>query len=215
MFIADSDIEISTVADQDWVSRWQQAQRPLNFVHGLFICPPDMTPPAEATRIVTLAPGMAFGTGTHPTTEMCLRWIAARDWHQNASMLDFGCGSGVLAIATANCGAKEILACDIDTSALAVARANAELNKLDRVQLFANVDLPNRQVDVLIANILLEPLIAEKTAITDHLKTGGELVMSGILSEQTTRLITAFSPEFTLEVSATLDGWALVTGKKL
>ena len=212
--VASSDIELSAVADQDWVLHWQQAQRPLDFGQGLFICPPDEEPPAEATRVVLLAPGMAFGTGTHPTTAMCLRWIAARDWHADHSMLDFGCGSGVLAIATAKCGVNEILACDIDVSALAVARANAELNKVEQLQLCVNADLPNRQVDVIIANILLEPLIAEKAVIASHLKTGGELVLSGILSEQTARLIAAFAPEFTLEVSSTQDDWALLTGKK-
>ena len=213
--LAKDDIETFELADQDWVARWQQDQRPLDFGHGLFICPPNVEPPPSAEQIVLLEPGMAFGTGTHPTTSMCLQWIAAHPWQARKTMIDFGCGSGVLAIAAAKCGAGDIYACDVDPQALAVARANADLNQLTQILFCANGDLPAIEVDVLIANILLEPLILEKRLIHRHLKAGGELVMSGILSDQTDRLIKAYAAEFSLEVTMLEQDWALLVGEKL
>ena len=212
--LAEEDIEVSELADQDWVLRWQQAQQPLDFGHGLFICPPNVAPPPAADYIVLLEPGMAFGTGTHPTTAMCLKWIAARPWDGDIQMIDFGCGSGVLAIAASKCGAGKVCGCDIDAQALDVACANAALNGCIDIPFYLNNELPSGEADVLIANILLEPLISEKQKIMKHLKTGGVLVLSGILIDQTERLKSAFAPEFALELSCTEQDWALMVGEK-
>ena len=212
-------IQVDELEDQDWVLRYQQAQKPLDFGHGLFLCPPDVTPPADAERIIVLEPGMAFGTGTHPTTRMCLRWIAAKHWHADTMAIDFGCGSGVLAIAMAKCGVGTILGCDIDPQAIEVARANAALNREGKIEFCLNDALspnpfPSDKANAIIANILLEPLINEKPNLDKHLKPGGELVLSGILDNQTDRLIGAFAPEFALEVTCVEEGWALVVGTK-
>ena len=217
--VSDEFVEVDELEDQDWVLRWQQAQKPLDFGHGLFICPPDVTPPADAERIIVLEPGMAFGTGTHPTTRMCLRWIAAKHWHDDSKAIDFGCGSGVLAIAMARCGAGNIVGCDIDPQAIEVARANASLNQVGQIKFCENDalppnPLPSDKVNAIIANILLEPLIKEKPHLDKHLQTGGELVLSGILDNQADRLIAEFAPEFALEVTSVEEGWALVVGTK-
>ena len=212
--VAKAEIETKLIADQDWVLRWQQDQRPLDFGHGLFICAPQLNVPPAAKTVVTLEPGMAFGTGTHPTTAMCLSWIAARPWDAGMRVLDFGCGSGVLAIAASKCGAGRVWGCDIDPQALEVARANAGLNQTTHIPFYLNNDLPDIEADVLIANILLEPLISEKSTIHKHLKTGGVVVLSGILSDQTERLKSAFAPEFALEVICTEQDWALMFGQK-
>ena len=212
--VVKAELETRLIADQDWVLRWQQDQQPLDFGHGLYICSPKIEAPAAAQTVVLLEPGMAFGTGTHPTTAMCLSWIAARAWDEGMRVVDFGCGSGVLAIAASKRGAGQVCGCDIDTQALEVARANAVLNETCHVPFYLNKDLPAHEADVVIANILLEPLIAEKNTINKHMKTGGVVVLSGILSDQKERLKTAFAPEFALEVICTDQDWVLMVGEK-
>lgn len=212
--IAQEDISVSSVENQDWVANWQRDLKPTNFGNGLFVCPPDIAPPSEATRIVQLVPGMAFGSGSHPTTAMCLRWIGARDWASVNSAVDFGCGSGILAIAMALCGAKEVYACDIDPDALNVAAENIAQNELDNVFVSSNEALSDAPKKMLVANILLEPLIAEKNKIAQQLAPGGVLAMSGILKDQSERLIEAYSENFSLTVAAVEEEWALVTGNR-
>ena len=212
--VAQKNIERREVEDQDWVSRWQQQQKPLDFGHGLVICPPSLAASVPGPRQILLEPGMAFGTGTHPTTKMCLQWIAARDWSQQETALDLGCGSGVLAMAMAKCGAGQVHACDIDPRALVVAQANVRENKLTNIDLGLNEELNLEKADVVVANILLEPLIAEKPLIEKTMSDGAELVMTGILTDQAETLVAAFEAEFALEIIATEQEWAMVGGRK-
>lgn len=207
-------LQVIEIADQDWVLNWQRALTPLAFGHGLYICPIDTPQPSDARIVVRLEPGMAFGTGTHPTTAMCLKWIAARAWDETKIALDYGCGSGILALAMAKAGAKTVYGCDIDHTALEVARENQRINLQDNIFWSLNCDLPQLSAEVLIANILLEPLIGEKAAMLQRMMPGAEIVMSGILVSQAERLINAFSPHFELAVIATDEQWALVAGTK-
>ncbi|MGR8949944.1 MAG: 50S ribosomal protein L11 methyltransferase [Gammaproteobacteria bacterium] len=203
---------VSEVKDQDWVLRWQQEQKPQDFGHGLVVSPPDLAASLSSPRILILEPGRAFGTGTHPTTKMCLRWIAAREWKKNEVAVDLGCGSGILAMAMAKCGAGEIFACDIDPLALQVAGENVVKNSINNITVLLNEQLTVVNADVVVANILLEPLITEKPFIEKLMRTGAELVMTGILKQQASNLIAAFAPHFQLEVTCTDEEWALVTG---
>jgi len=206
---------VKQVKDEDWVLRWQQEQKPLSFGQGLYVCPPNAELPKDAKQVIKLEPGMAFGTGTHPTTAMCLRWIATYPWQGDEIAIDFGCGSSVLAMAMSKCGAKDVYACDIDPTAIEVSQYNLKINEIENTSLYLNQDLPILRADILIANILLEPLIAEKSAIAARLNAGAAIAMSGILSAQAARLIAAYRHEFELELFETEHDWALVAGKKL
>ncbi len=212
--VAQKNIECREIEDQDWVSRWQHQQKPLDFGHGLVICPPSLAASVPSSRQILLEPGMAFGTGTHPTTKMCLQWIAARNWSQQETALDLGCGSGVLAMAMSKCGAGRVHACDIDPQALVVAEANVRKNAITNIDIALNADLSLEKADVVVANILLEPLIAEKSLIEKTMAAGAELVMTGILADQAETLVAAFEAEFALKIVSTEQDWALVAGRK-
>lgn len=212
--LAQSSVSVRELAEQDWVLRWQNEQRPLWFGNGLYLCPPNSQAPTDAKYIIELEPGMAFGTGTHATTAMCLQWIAAQSWNGTEIAIDFGCGSAVLAIAMAKCGAKSVYGCDIDPTAIDVSKQNIKINRTRNVSVSENTELPALKANVLVANILLEPLISEKPAILARTTAGARIVLSGILTPQVTQLIAAFEPEFELALVNSQEDWALVAGTK-
>ena len=198
------------LADQDWVRLTQSQFAPVDITPEFWIVPSWHEPPPQARQVIRLDPGLAFGTGTHPTTRMCLRWIAA---HAQAwpRVLDYGCGSGILAIGAGLHGAAAIDAVDIDPAAVQSTRANADLNQ---VALRTGLpDLAQGRYALVLANILATPLKLLAPLLCGHLMPAADLVLAGILERQADELKAAYAPWLTLEVSDQLDGWILMTGR--
>jgi ribosomal protein L11 methyltransferase len=199
---------IQAVADQDWVRLTQSQFAPVEITPSFWIVPTWHEPPAQATRVIRLDPGLAFGTGTHPTTRMCLRWLATHDVHEQR-VLDYGCGSGILAIGAALHGANPIDAVDIDEAAVSSTVLNAHAN---HVQLNAGLpDLASGHYPTVVANILATPLKVLAPLLRGHVAAGGHLVLAGILERQEQELKEAYAPYCELQVSDREDGWILMT----
>ncbi|MFC3122654.1 50S ribosomal protein L11 methyltransferase [Agaribacter flavus] len=206
---------IDQLEDKDWEREWMENFHPMQFGQRLWICPSWRDIPNPQAVNVLLDPGLAFGTGTHPTTSMCLRWLDSQDI-QDKSVFDFGCGSGILAIAALKLGAASAIGIDIDPQALIASTSNAEKNSvLDRLDLYIADQQPAVQVDIVVANILSGPLKALKPNISAHCKSGGKLVMSGILVEQAQTVIDAYSDEFIFEPMQQEGEWACISAKKV
>jgi ribosomal protein L11 methyltransferase len=213
-------LETKEVADQDWVRLTQSQFAPVEITPEFWIVPTWHDKPAGATKVITLDPGLAFGTGTHPTTRMCLRWIARNETAlAKQRVLDYGCGSGILAIGAALHGASLIDAVDIDEAAVQSTQDNATAN-----QVTLNAGLPDQVSDqprsyaVVLANILATPLKVLAPLLTGHVSVGGSLVLAGILERQEYELKAAYAPYLPhaeLEVSDREDGWILMTAKQV
>lgn len=202
-------IAVQPVPEQDWVRLTQSQFTPVEITPEFWIVPTWHEPPAEAKQLIRLDPGLAFGTGTHPTTRMCLRWISKAGAF--GRVLDYGCGSGILAIGTAKFGAVDIDAVDIDEAAVQSTRANAEAN---HVQLIAG--LPDKALgryQTVLANILATPLKVLAPLLCAHVEEGGHLVLAGILARQADELKAAYAPWCDLEVADSEDGWILMTAR--
>ncbi len=202
---------LAAVPDEDWVRITQAQFEPVRITPGFWIVPSWHAAPAAAERVIRLDPGLAFGTGTHPTTRMCLRWIAshAAAWPR---VLDYGCGSGILAIAAALHGALDVDALDIDPAAVEAARANAQANGVAIAT--ALPDVARGEYALVLANILATPLKLLAPLLWSHLAPGGALVLAGILERQADELIDAYAPWCALEVSDREDGWILMTARR-
>jgi ribosomal protein L11 methyltransferase len=201
---------LQTVPDEDWVRVTQSQFAPVAITPTFWIVPTWHQPPAEAQKVIRLDPGLAFGTGTHPTTRMCLRWTAqhAQAWPR---VLDYGCGSGILAIGAALHGAQHIDAVDIDPAAVESTLANALAN---RVQLKAGLpDAAQGAYELVLANILATPLKLLAPLLCGHVRAGGALVLAGILERQADELKEAYAPWCRLSVSDSEDGWILMTAR--
>ncbi len=202
---------LDTVPDEDWVRVTQSQFAPVEITPTFWIVPSWHDAPAAAQKIIRLDPGLAFGTGTHPTTRMCLRWIArhAQPWGR---VLDYGCGSGILAIGAALHGAKSIDAVDIDSAAVESTRANAHANGVA-----LNAALPHAAhgaYDLVLANILAKPLTLLAPLLAGHLAVGASLVLAGILERQADELRAAYAPWCALDVADSDDGWVLMTATR-
>ncbi len=205
-------VGVQVVADQDWVRLTQSQFAPVEITPDFWIVPTWHEPPSQARQIIRLDPGLAFGTGTHPTTRMCLRWIA-RHGVQGQRVLDYGCGSGILAIGAAKYGAASIDAVDIDEAAVTATVLNAEAN---HVQLSAGLpDKAQGMYQTVLANILATPLKVLAPLLCAHVAPSGALVLAGILERQADELKTAYSPWIHLEVADSEDGWILMTATSL
>ncbi len=199
---------IAPVPDQDWVRLTQSQFAPVEITPEFWIVPTWHEPPAQARQVIRLDPGLAFGTGTHPTTRMCLRWIA-RHGVTGQRVLDYGCGSGILAIGAALHGGAAIDAVDIDEAAVSSTLANAQAN---RVTLNAGLpELAKGQYQTVLANILATPLKMLAPLLCAHVASGGSLVLAGILQRQEAELKQAYAPHCKLEVADSEDGWILMT----
>lgn len=208
---------VEALADRDWEREWLRDFGPMRFGARLWICPGD-TAAEEDGVVVKLDPGLAFGTGTHATTAMCLEWLDSADL-EGSTMLDYGCGSGVLAIAALKLGCKRAQAMDIDVQAVTATGQNAAHNNVqDRLTVTASVDDIAGQFDLVVANILAGPLAELAASITQHVKTGGLLTLSGILSEQVDDVLEAYAPWIDFEEpelrSQSGQNWTRLTGRK-
>jgi ribosomal protein L11 methyltransferase len=202
---------INEVPEQDWVRLTQSQFAPVEITPDFWIVPTWHEPPAQARTIIRLDPGLAFGTGTHPTTRMCLRWIAhhAADEGGLGRVLDYGCGSGILAIGAAKHGARDIDAVDIDEAAVTSTILNAQANE---VALNAGLpDAASGQYRTVLANILATPLKVLAPLLCARVAPGGSLVLAGILERQAEELKLAYAPYCQLAVSDAEDGWILMT----
>lgn len=211
-------VGVNEIAEQDWVRLTQSQFAPVEITPEFWIVPSWHEPPAAAKRLIRLDPGLAFGTGTHPTTRMCLRWIARHgaslaanpspDWGR---VLDYGCGSGILAIGAAKFGALDIDALDIDPAAVSSTVLNAQANRVA-----INAGLPDRAsglYDVVLANILASPLKVLAPLLCGRIAPGGSLVLAGILQRQAQGLTDAYRAYMNLAVIDTQDGWVLMGGR--
>ena len=207
---------VAPVPDQDWVRLTQSQFTPVEITPDFWIVPTWHELPEAAVRSIRLDPGLAFGTGTHPTTRMCLRWIAKQGSAKAGStlgrVLDYGCGSGILAIGAAKFGASDIDAVDIDPAAVESTLQNADANG---VQLAAG--LPDRAqgaYQTVLANILATPLKVLAPLLSGHVAQGGHLVLAGILERQAVELQQAYAPYLSLDVADQEDGWILMTARR-
>ena len=203
---------LSAVPDTDWVRLTQSQFTPIEITPSFWIVPSWHAAPAQARTVIRLDPGLAFGTGTHPTTRMCLRWIAqqAGPWAADAAarVLDYGCGSGILAIAAALHGAREVDAVDIDLAAVQASRANATANGVTLV--CGTPELAQGRYALVLANILAKPLTLLAPLLASRVAAGGSLVLAGILERQVDELRDAYAPFILLEVADRDEGWALM-----
>ena len=205
------------LVDQDWVRLTQSQFAPVDITPDFWIVPTWHELPPQATRSIRLDPGLAFGTGTHPTTRMCLRWIACHGEAQPSAdglgrVLDYGCGSGILAIGAAKFGATQVDAVDIDTAAVESTEYNAAANG---VQLHAGLpDKASGQYQTVLANILATPLKVLAPLLCNHVAPGGSLVLAGILERQAQELKDAYAPYLQLTVADSEDGWILMTATR-
>lgn len=214
-FFAECTIQsMAPLLEQDWVRLTQAQFDPVAIDSDFWIVPSWHATPAQARYAIRLDPGLAFGTGTHPTTRMCLQWISRnRGTGQLGRTLDYGCGSGILAIAAAMFGADAADAVDIDPAAVDAARANALANHQAHVSC-GLPDTASGQYHSVLANILASPLQVLAPLLCDRVSTGGRLVLSGILERQAQELTAAYAPFVALEVADTQEGWILMTARK-
>ena len=211
-FWVDSEVVgVRAVQEQDWVRLTQSQFDPVEITSSFWIVPSWHQPPEQATHVIRLDPGLAFGTGTHPTTRMCLRWIAGHP-PTGQRVLDYGCGSGILAMGASLYGADAIDAVDIDPAAVESTRLNASEN---HVTLNAGLpDLAKGEYQLVLANILATPLKVLAPLLCSHVQAGGHLVLAGILERQTEELKTAYAPYVALDVLDQEDGWVLMGARK-
>lgn len=202
--------ETRVVAEQDWVRATQAQFAPIRIAERLWVVPSWCAPPDPGAINLTLDPGLAFGTGSHPTTRLCLAWLAAC-LRPGERVLDYGCGSGILSIAAAKLGAGEVIGVDVDPQALVASRANAQANGVAAAFTVPD-DLPPRRFDVLVANILANPLRLLAPALSGRVRAGGRIVLSGILEPQAAQVAAAYAPWFKLSVGDGDDGWVALAG---
>jgi len=208
------DLEIEHLADQVWERVWLDAFHPMQFGQRLWIAPDGQTPDDPNAITVQLDPGLAFGTGTHPTTALCLNWLDQADI-AGKSVVDFGCGSGILSIAALLLGAKEAIAIDHDPQALEATADNAEKNRVRQRLTILHSDQPLEvRADITLANILASTLIELEPMFACHTKSKGQIILSGILEEQIDSVAAAFSDNFTIHPPRIKDGWALLYGDR-
>lgn len=205
---------IEPLADRDWNRAWMDRFQPMCFGRRLWVVPSWHTPPQPGAVNITLDPGMAFGTGTHPTTALCLTWLDGADL-EGKTVIDYGCGSGILAIAAVKLGAALAYAVDIDPQCLAVTRENAERNGVaERLVIGAPDACPRAPVDVLLANILAGPLVDLAPRLVALVRPRGHLVLSGLLAAQAQECLAAYAGSFNMNPAVVREEWAMLIGTR-
>ncbi len=206
------DYQVEAVEDKDWIREWMEHFQPLCFGEKLWICPSWHTPPQPEAINIMLDPGLAFGTGTHPTTALCLNWIDQASL-TDKYVIDYGCGSGILAIAAALCGAAKVIAVDTDPQALEATQTNAQRNGV-HIDTFLPEHCPDTPCDTLLANILAGPLQSLAPRLAALCQPGSDIVLSGILESQADTVSQAYQPWFEMNAAESKEEWVRLTGKK-
>jgi len=207
--------KLEILEDKDWERQWMDRFEPLQFGSRLWVCPSWKPVPDPMAVNLMLDPGLAFGTGSHPTTALCLQWIAEQDW-QGKTVIDYGCGSGILAIGAMLMGAERVLGVDNDTQALTATKDNAQRNGItaQAIPVFLPEDTPQEAVDVMLANILAGPLIEMAAHLAELTKVRGLITLSGILEHQADAVVEAYSPWFDMHTVVSKDEWVRIDGIK-
>lgn len=207
-------LTLEVLADREWERAWLENFHAMSFGQRLWICPAGEQAGQEEAIVVQLDPGLAFGTGTHPTTGLCLKWLD-RTPLEDLELIDFGCGSGILAVAALKLGAERVYATDHDPQAMQASEANALKNRVsDRLQLCNNSQLIPHPVDIVLANILAGTLIELEQLLASLTRQGGKIVLSGILSEQTDRVSNCYTEHFDMAPPIQQEEWVLLEGVK-
>lgn len=208
-------IKEEILEDKDWEREWMDNYHPMQFGKRLWVCPSWKEAPEPDAVNMMLDPGLAFGTGTHPTTALCLEWLDSQNL-DGFKVVDYGCGSGILGIAALLLGADHVTAVDIDLQALQASKDNLARNKLseDRLNVYLPEKTPEVEGDLIVANILAGPLVELAPTIAKHVKSGGLLALSGLLAEQAGAINEAYSPWFDLDAPVEREGWIRITGTK-
>lgn len=198
--------------DKDWVRAWMDNFKPMQFGKKLWVVPSTFEPPQADAANILLDPGLAFGTGTHPTTSMCLEWLDANP-PEGKDIIDFGCGSGILAIGAILLGANHAEAIDLDPQALLATVDNAEKNNVsEKIKTYLPQDFPNQSTSLLLANILASPLIELASYFADLTIPKGHIVLSGILAEQADNVLAAYQENFDIKIWKQQDDWICLAG---
>lgn len=206
------DYRSEVLQDQDWERAWMDDFKPMRFGERLWIVPSWHEPPEGDTVNILLDPGLAFGTGTHPTTRLCLEWLDGNEI-EGKTVIDYGCGSGILALAAALLGAASVIGVDNDPQALVATLDNAARNGVT-IQVYLPKEAPQEPVDILVANILAGPLIELAPRLAALVREGGALALSGILPEQAEGVAGAYSEWFAMQPAVEHDGWIRLEGTK-
>ncbi|MDX7683163.1 50S ribosomal protein L11 methyltransferase [Aeromonas caviae] len=216
IFGEDVGYKVEQLEDKDWVREWMDHFHPMQFGERLWICPSWRDVPNPDAVNVMLDPGLAFGTGTHPTTALCLQWLDGLDL-AGKIVVDFGCGSGILGIAALKLGAARVIGIDIDPQAIQASRDNAERNGVaDQIELYLPADQPQDvEADVVVANILAGPLRELAPLIAGHGKAGSLMALSGVLESQAPELETIYGQWFEMDPTAVKEEWCRLSGRKL
>jgi ribosomal protein L11 methyltransferase len=216
--LSDSHHRVEILEDKDWEREWMQHYQPMQFGESFWVCPSWIAPPDPNATNLLLDPGLAFGTGTHPTTALCLSELAGMTL-AGQNVVDYGCGSGILAVAALQLGANSVLAVDNDPQALTASTENAKRNQMAPASLRVampedvNFDIDSNAAELVIANILAGPLIALSDTLLGLLKPGGTLLLSGLITSQSEQLCSHYSPHIQLRVASERDGWVCLRGE--
>lgn len=206
--------KLEQLEDKDWEREWMDNFHPMKFGQRLWICPSWREVPEPDAVNVMLDPGLAFGTGTHPTTALCLQWLDGLDLTDKV-VVDFGCGSGILSLAALKLGAKKVIGIDIDPQALQASKENAKRNGVeDRLELFLPKDQPQLKADVVVANILAGPLRELAPTIIEFVGENGLLALSGVLEEQATNLVDIYGQWCEMDPIAVQEEWVRLSGQR-
>jgi len=206
--------KLEQLEDKDWEREWMDNFHPMKFGQRLWICPSWLEVPEPDAVNVMLDPGLAFGTGTHPTTALCLTWLDGLDL-KGKTVVDFGCGSGILSLAALKLGAKKVIGIDIDPQALQASLANAQRNNVeDRLELFLPKDQPSLKADVVVANILAGPLRELAPTILEFVDNNGLLALSGVLENQAQELQSLYGKSCQMDAVAVQEEWVRLSGTK-
>ena len=205
---------LNPLEDRDWVRAWMDNFQPMRFGEHLWICPTGYSPPEPQAVNILLDPGLAFGTGTHPTTAMCLRWLDAHP-PQDLAVIDYGCGSGILAIAACKLGARHASGVDTDPQALLAINDNAEKNQVSAcIDAYLPANFLSPPVPLLLANILAGPLQDLAPRLSELVEPGGHIVLSGILAEQAERVMQQYQANFDIQLVDQQEDWVCLAGRR-
>jgi len=206
--------KVDGLEDKDWEREWMDNFHPIRFGERLWICPTWRDIPEPDAVNILLDPGMAFGTGTHPTTAMCLRWLDQHG-HSHNEVVDFGCGSGILGIAALKLGARHAIGIDIDRQALIATQENAERNGVaGKFDVYLPTEQPTAKADLVVANVLAGPLRELAGTILNYVDLGGSLVLSGILKRQAEDVMAAYTPGIRFDPIVVEGDWVMLSGKR-